>query len=124
MAARLFVGNLNYTTTSAELEELFSQAGEVIEIAIPNDRNTGRPRGFAFVEMANDEEAAAVVEKFDGHDLGGRTLRVNEAEERPRKPRFSGPPGGGGGGGGGDFNIPPSKPKGSRRNLRGRKRRL
>ena len=119
MAARLFVGNLNYSTTSQELEELFAQAGDVIEVSIPNDRNTGRPRGFAFVEMANDEEAAKVIEKYDGHELGGRTLRVNVAEERPRKPRFSAPSAGGG-----DFNIPPAKPKGSRRNLRGRKRRL
>ena len=120
MAARLFVGNLNYSTTSDELQELFSQAGEVIEISIPNDRNTGRPRGFAFVEMASAEEAAEVIEKFDGHELGGRTLRVNEAEERPRKPRFSAPSQSGGA----DLNIPPAKPKGSRRNLRGRKRRL
>ena len=90
---------------------------------MPSDRVTGRPRGFAFVEYASQQEAAQAIEEFDGRDLDGRPLKVNEAEER-RRP--SGPPsfdGGGGGGGGGGFGPRP-KPKGSRRNLRRKKRSL
>ena len=122
ISAKLFVGNLNFNTTGAELEALFSEAGDVVEVILPADRATGRPRGFAFVEYADEAAAAAAIQRFDGHELGGRELRVNEAQDRPsRAPRMPFSPGGGGGRPSGP---PPSKPKGSRRNLRGRKRSL
>jgi cold-inducible RNA-binding protein len=118
---KIFVGNLDFATTSTELEALFAQAGEVSGVSVPADRLTGRPRGFAFVEFTNATDAAAAIERFDGHELGGRKLRVNEASDRPA------PGAGGGPGGGGGFARPfgggrPSRPKGSRRNIRGRKR--
>ena len=92
MTQRIYVGNLPYTATEAELQELFAQHGEVISCALPIDRDTGRPRGFGFIEMSN-EDAAKAIQALDGRDFGGRTLRVNEA--RPRED------GGGGGGRGG-----------------------
>ncbi|HUF78986.1 MAG TPA: hypothetical protein VMR44_08725, partial [Thermoanaerobaculia bacterium] len=99
------------------------EAGEIQDIFIPSDRETGRPRGFAFVEFATEEGAARAIELFDGHELSGRALRVNAAEDRPRRPGpfvpSDGPPferGRGGFGGG--------RPKGSRRNLRAKKRSL
>lgn len=85
MGSKLYVGNLPYSTTEAELESLFSQAGEVVEVSIITDRETGRARGFGFVEMADDAAAKAAIEQFDGTQLGGRTLKVNEA--KPRQPR-------------------------------------
>ncbi len=95
---------------------------------MPSDRNTGRPRGFAFVEFATQEEAAKAIETFDGKDLDGRPLKINEAEERRRSFSPSRPQGGGGdgpfGGGGGGGGPRPAKPKGSRRNLRRKKRSL
>jgi cold-inducible RNA-binding protein len=94
MSTRLYVGNLNFRTTSDELREIFSQAGEVENATVVEDRDTGRSRGFGFVEMATPEGAAAAIEQFNGTEFGGRTLTVNEA--RPREDR-----GGGGGGGGG-----------------------
>ena len=111
---------MSYDTTSGELESLFSEVGDIVEIFVPTDRATGRPRGFAFVEFTEQSAAAAAIEKFDGHELQGRNLRVSEAEERQRRP----PDGGGGGGfGGGPPRGPKGgKPKGSRRNIRGRKR--
>ena len=93
MSTRLYVGNLNFRTTSDELRELFSQAGEVENASVVEDRDTGRSRGFGFVEMATPEGAAAAIEQFNGKEFGGRTLTVNEA--RPRVER-------GGYGGGGD----------------------
>jgi RNA recognition motif-containing protein len=93
MAKRLYVGNLKYTVTSAELQELFEQYGTVSSAQVLSDRETGRSRGFGFVEMVNDDEALAAIESLDGQDHDGRRLTVNEA--RPRTP------GGGGGGGGG-----------------------
>lgn len=129
------MGNLNFATTQEELEELFAQAGEIVSVSIPTDRDTGRPRGFAFVEFASDEAAQAAIEKFNGQEVGGRALRVDVAGERP--PRAGGGyggrpgggygggrPGGGGGGGGYGFGAPPprSRPKGSRRNVRAKKR--
>jgi cold-inducible RNA-binding protein len=92
MGNRLYVGNLSYNTTQESLHEAFSSAGEVREIAIPTDRETGQPRGFAFVTMASDQAAAAAIQKLNGQLIDGRAVKVNEAEERPR--------GGGGGGGG------------------------
>ncbi len=99
--------------------------GPVADITLPVDRMSGRPRGFAFVEFENDEDAAKAVETLNGRDLAGRELRLDEARERaPRPPREPG--GGGGGGGGGGFNPSgggrPFKAKGSRRGIRGRKR--
>jgi len=90
---KLYVGNLNFRTTQESLEGLFSNYGEVQEVAIITDRETGRPRGFAFVTM-NDEGAKEAIEALNGQEFEGRTLNINEA--RPREPR-----GGGGGGGGG-----------------------
>jgi cold-inducible RNA-binding protein len=97
MGKRLYVGNLNYRTTEDDLRAAFSEGGRnVTDVHIVTDRETGRPRGFAFVEMATDEEAQAAVSELDGADLQGRNIQVNEARERT-----SGPRGGGGGGGGG-----------------------
>lgn len=92
---RLYVGNLPWSATEDEVRELFAGAGEVTEVALITDRDTGRSRGFAFVEM-NDEAAQKAITEFDGYDWGGRPLRVNEAQERQRR-------GGGGGGGGGRY---------------------
>ncbi|HEY0078905.1 MAG TPA: RNA-binding protein [Pyrinomonadaceae bacterium] len=94
MATKLYVGNLSFRTTSDELRDLFSQAGEVESASVIEDRETGRSRGFGFVEMVTPEGAAAAIEQFNGMDFGGRNLTVNEA--RPKTDR-----GGGGGGGGG-----------------------
>jgi RNA recognition motif-containing protein len=150
MASKVFVGNLNFNTSREELETLFSQVGKPRDVFMPNDRETGRPRGFAFVEFETDDEANNAIEKFNGYELGGRALRVNRAEERPRGAghgggggfggggggsRFGGGGGGGfgGGGGGGDFGGDRGgdrfgggggKNKGSRRNIRARKRGL
>ena len=151
MSSKVFVGNLDFKTTKAEVQSLFSQIGEIRDVFLPMDRESGRPRGFAFVEFTSDEDAAKAIEKFNGYEFSGRPLRVNAAEDRPRS--GGRPPGGGGGGnfrntgygggggygngggyggGGGDFGgggyggerFPPSKPKGSRRNIRGKKRSL
>ena len=160
MSSKVFVGNLDYNTTETEVQSLFAQAGDVKDVYLPTDRESGRKRGFAFVEFASDEQAAAAIEKFNGYQMGGRTLRVNAAEDRPRGGggggggrSFGGGGGGGYGGGGGDRGgyggggggygggggggygggggggyggerFPPSKPKGSRRNIRGKKRSL
>ena len=86
MSQRIYVGNLSYTTTEDELEELFTTYGDVMSCTIPTDRETERPRGFAFVEMS-EEDAAKAIEGLDGKDFGGRELRVNEA--RPREDRGS-----------------------------------
>jgi len=90
---KLYVGNLPFSATDQEVTELFSQHGTVHSVALINDRETGRPRGFGFVEM-DDAAAMAAIEALDGHEMDGRALRVNEAQERPRR-------GGGGGGYGG-----------------------
>jgi RNA recognition motif-containing protein len=100
MGKRLFVGNLSFQTTEASLEAAFAQKGQkASSVSVVQDRDTGRSRGFAFVEMANDADAQAAIKAMDGVDLDGRALRVNEAEER--KPRGGGGGGRGGGGGGG-----------------------
>ena len=95
MGRRLYVGNLSFNTTELELREVFSQHGTVAETKMVTDRETGRPRGFAFVEMGSDEDAKQAIDQLNGRELGGRTLTVNEAQER------SGGGGGRGGGGGG-----------------------
>ncbi len=120
----MFVGNLSFSSTSDDVKGLLSEAGEVSEVVIPTDRATGRPRGFAFVEFAAPEGAEAAIEKFDGREFDGRRLRVNAAEERQprRSPSFSAGPSS-------SFNQDApsgriSRPKGSRRGLRGKKRSL
>jgi RNA recognition motif-containing protein len=139
----VFVGNLSFDVTREELIEAFGAAGKVVDAKVPTDRETGRPRGFAFVEFESDEAAQKSIELLNGKDLKGRPLRVNEAENRP--PRPAGAAGGGapfrpafrpGGGGPPSYNAAPSfsefvpmddrgrpfKNKGSRRNIRRRKR--
>jgi len=105
MGKKLYVGNLSYDTNEDELREAFSADGrQVTEVAIVMDRDTGRPRGFAFVTMGSDEDGAAAVSALDGQMLGGRTLRVNEAQDRGGRGGGGGGFGGrGGGGGGGGF---------------------
>jgi cold-inducible RNA-binding protein len=120
---------LSFDTTSSELEQLFAAAGEVVKVVLPTDRDTGRPRGFGFVEFSSDEGAEAAISKFHGFEHRGRSLRVNEAEDRPPGSPGGGGGFGGGGGGGRSFGAPdpgrrPARPKGSRRNIRGRKRGL
>jgi RNA recognition motif-containing protein len=134
---------LSFDTTQEELSALLSQAGKVARVHIGTDRETGRSRGFAFAEFGSDTEAADAIRKFDGYDLGGRRLRVNNAEDRPPQR-----PAGGGGGyrpspsprpsfapppqnmfAAGDpfaseMGGRPNKSKGSRRGLRARKRSL
>ncbi len=97
MSTKLYVGNLSFRTSSEELRDLFAQAGTVESASVVEDRDTGRSRGFGFVEMATPEEAAAAIEQFNGKDLGGRNLTVNEA--RPKADRGGGGRGGYGGGG-------------------------
>jgi len=94
---KLYVGNLSFQTSSEDLQQLFSQAGTVESASVVEDRDTGRSRGFGFVEMATKEEGEKAIEQFNGTDLAGRNLTVNEA--RPREDR--GGRGGGGGGRGG-----------------------
>jgi cold-inducible RNA-binding protein len=91
----LFVGNMSFQTTEADLRALFEPFGQITRVHIATDRETGRARGFAFVEMPNDAEAAKAIAGLDGKEVGGRNLKVNEA--RP-KTASSGPRGGGGGG--------------------------
>jgi cold-inducible RNA-binding protein len=143
MGRKLFVGNLNFDTSSDDLKELFSTAGLCESAQVMTDRATGRSRGFGFVEMSSDTEAQKAIEEFNGRSFQGRNLNVNEARERtpgpPRGPRpggdFGGRDGGGfdsggfgGGFGGGGFRGPggpkPRKDGGSRRGLRARKRSL
>lgn len=85
MSKKLFVGGIPFQTTDEELQQHFSQAGEVVSVFIPMDRETRRPRGFAFVEMADDAGAEQAINKFDGSEMGGRTIVVNEA--RPQEQR-------------------------------------
>lgn len=94
----IYVGNLSFKTTEAELRQAFEQFGTVSSVNIITDRETGRPRGFGFVEMPNADEGQKAIENVNGVNIGGRALTVNEA--RPREGR-GGPGGGGGGGGGG-----------------------
>ena len=99
MAKKLYVGNLSYQVDASELEQLFGAHGQVLSAQIINDRDTGRSKGFGFVEMANDAEADAAIAALNGQQHGGRALTVNEA--RPREERGGGGGGGGFGGGGG-----------------------
>ena len=159
MASKVFVGNLNFKTTREEVETLFKQVGQPRDVFLPTERETGRPRGFAFVEFETEEEAKNAIERFNGYEMGGRALRVNLAEDRPRGggggggrgfggggggyggggyggggyggggggyDKDSGGGGGGdwGGGGGGGYGGGGGKNKGSRRNIRAKKRAL
>ncbi len=99
MSVRLYVGNLPFSVTEQDLEELFSQSGQVESVNIVTDRDTGRSRGFAFVEMDSRESADAAIQALNGKEIDGRELTVNEA--RPKESR--GPRGGGFGGGRGGF---------------------
>ncbi len=90
----IYVGNLSFEATEDELRGLFEEHGEVLKVNIVTDRDTGRPRGFGFVEMADDNQGRTAIEQINGREVGARTLNVNEA--KPRAPRA----GGGGGGGG------------------------
>ncbi len=94
---KIYVGNLPFSATESEIRDLFAQHGTVETVALPTDRETGRPRGFGFVEMPQ-AEAAKAIEALNGFTMGGRQLRVNEAQDRPRT-GGGGRPGGGGGGG-------------------------
>ena len=96
MGKNIYVGNMGFDTTQDKLQELFQAYGEVTSVNIITDRETGRPRGFGFVEMATDAEASAAIAALDGQEVDGRTLKVNEA--KPRAPRS----GGGGGSRGGN----------------------
>jgi RNA recognition motif-containing protein len=123
--AKVFVGNLSFQTTKERLQEFLAGAGTILDCALPTDRETGRPRGFAFVEFSSDAEAAACIEKFNGQELDGRALRINSAEDRPRRAGGFGAPRGGGPMDGGEpffGGHRPFKSKGSRRGLRARKR--
>jgi len=111
---KLYVGNLSYEVTEDELSQLFGQCGQVIGARIIKDRDTGRSKGFGFVEMQNDDEAIQAISRMKGHDLKGRPLMVDEAREREGGPRggggggfgnrrFGGGGGRGGHGGGGGF---------------------
>src|ERR687891_2699201 len=102
MSRKLFVGNLPYETQEQDLESLFGQAGQVETVTVMRDRVTGRARGFAFVEMASDDDAQKAITQFNGHQLGGRALTVNEARPPAARPGGGYDGGGGGRGGGGD----------------------
>ena len=98
MSMKLYVGNLAFSTSSQELEQLFAQAGTVESASVVEDRDTGRSRGFGFVEMSSKEEGEAVIAQFNGKEVNGRALTVNEA--KPRENRSGGFGGGGGRNGG------------------------
>ncbi len=98
MSSKLYVGNLPYEATEADLQTHFAQAGAVESVSVMRDRATGQARGFAFVQMSSDSDAQAAISQLNDQPFGGRRLMVNEA--RPQAPRSDGFGGGGGGGGG------------------------
>ncbi|MHC4433289.1 MAG: RNA recognition motif domain-containing protein [Planctomycetota bacterium] len=125
MGTRLYIGNLSYDAMEYDLRALFEQAGSVVACDIMTDRHTGRSKGFAFVEMASQEDADKAIEICNGKDFEGRPLTVNEARPRAERPPQNY---GGGGGGhdpreGGGFSGKRRSGKGSRRGLRNEKRR-
>jgi RNA recognition motif-containing protein len=104
MGNRLYVGNLSFSTSRESIEALFASAGQVREVAMPTDRETGQPRGFAFVTMGTAQEANNAIAQLNGAMLDGRALRVNEAQERSGGGGGRGGGGGYGGGGGGGYD--------------------
>ena len=88
MSMKLYVGNLSFDTSSNELQTLFAQTGTVESVSLIEDRETGRSRGFGFVEMSTKEEGAAAIEKFNGQELGGRALKVDQAKQRENRVGF------------------------------------
>src|SRR5438270_578500 len=117
MGRRLYVGNIPYTTGEAELQELFSKAGNVESVRVMRDAATGRARGFAFVEMATDEEAQKAASEFNQYQMGGRALTVNEARPKPEG-GFGGGGGFGGNRGGGGGNRKPANHRERQRSLK------
>ncbi len=101
MASRLYVGNLPYNVAEGDLQDLFSQAGDIQDVTVIKDRDTQRSRGFGFVEFVNQADAEKAIQMFDGYDMDGRRLTVNMAQERPERSFASGGRGGGRGGHGG-----------------------
>ncbi|MGG6296522.1 RNA recognition motif domain-containing protein [Leptolyngbya sp. AN02str] len=100
----IYIGNLSYEATAEDITDIFSEYGTVKRVQLPTDRETGRPRGFGFIEMSSDEEESAAIEALDGAEWMGRDLRVNKAkprEERPASGGWGGNRRGGNGGGGG-----------------------
>jgi len=90
MSMKLYVGNLSFETSKDELQTLFAQTGTVESVSLIEDRETGRSRGYGFIEMSTKEEGAAAIEKLNGQELGGRFLKVNEAKQREKRaPAFS-----------------------------------
>ena len=98
MAKNIYVGNLSYTLSEDELKDVFSEYGNVTSAKIVTDRETGRSKGFGFVEMSSDDDAASAIEALDGKDIGGRNAKVSSARPREEKPRGGGGRGGFGGG--------------------------
>ena len=86
MGKRLYVGNLSYSLRTEELKDVFAEAGEVVYAKVVTDQESGRSKGFAFVEMATDDQAAEAIEKLNGREVGGRALKVTEANPRPERP--------------------------------------
>ena len=101
MSRKLYVGNLPFTTDETQLQDLFAQAGTVDTVSVVRDRETGRARGFAFVEMGSDEEAQKAINQLNSYELGGRALTVNEAKPKTAGGGFNGGAGGYDGGGNG-----------------------
>lgn len=100
MNTKMYVGNLAWSATENDIRELFSQYGTVTEVAVPTDRESGRPRGFAFVSMDSKEAMEAAINALNGKDFLGRPLTINEARPREERPAYGGGGGGGYGGGG------------------------
>ncbi len=123
ISSKVFVGNLSYDTSQSDLEILFSEVGQVVQVFLPSDRMTGRPRGFAFIEFNEDSSAEAAIEKYDGHELDSRAIRVSAAEDKQERSSSGGYSDNRPQQGGRAFQGPKrSKPKGSRRNIRAKKR--
>jgi RNA recognition motif-containing protein len=95
----IYIGNLPYQATEEDVTEIFAEYGTVKRVQLPTDRETGRPRGFGFVEMSSDDEESAAIEALDGAEWMGRDLKVNKARPREERPAGGGNWGGGGGGG-------------------------